>query len=950
MSRTLGARSTIQVVGAGIAAGFLVLAAWSAAAEEKAPDPETDTGVTLSIDPLKPTYFNEDRIEVRFRHRVTRDLPPGKAEVRLRNVDTGKDLVKTFPIEFHFGVNHEWAAWGGAGSGTSSKGSALDEMLDGEVVLHDEVPDGFYLPLVKLIAADGTILAEKQYTPEQVTHLIRTGEVSRKISKSVVDSKVADMQGWYDGLKTLEARAREAGADTSLPHLMLTAMKETIRQMPSRVAAMEFDIVFDNHAYCAVQVPKTRMQLEKLIADPASGIAADIFPRPRERLSFKDGYFHAGDQPVFMMGQCMFALWPDLDVMREMGFNLVHIGVNPLCLFPDSDDVAATRALAKARSDAIHREASANAALGLDIDAAVLLDDAQSGATAAASAADASLRIEDVVLPEPTGKLLVADYNDPELTVRRFLDRCQELGIKVDLGLNMHPVPEWFFEKYPAARLQGYSVAGFIPFDIEHPASLAFTERFLDIAMKAVAGHPALNSIWLANEPTLINNGPLSAALFREAMKRKYETVDKLNEMWQTKYVGFDSITLPLKNAGKGAVDFWWFNLGRLNHFFEFMQQCVRKYDKTVNTCFKLNNLQMGWYCPPMNVDQEGVSDLSEIVGMDSGTYPFAKPYYDWLRSLSPEKPVVNLEFKGGGKRTRLDIWKGALHGLAAIDWWCWHPKPAFSRAMCDTVALHEGPLAMANIQRNIEAVMAFQKFPRSPFVVVYPDPVLPRAWTYFQTHTPVVNAIKRLGYAVDYATEKRIAKGRLDTYTYDIIVLPAANCIRDETFESIGAFVKRGGMALVVGDLPRLDPMERPRDLGWLKAPDDAKTVVTSGTNSVTFAYGAGQVWITPTDTEKVLLTRLGEIAGQKLPQQPITVSPEFEHRTIAWTNARGEDVLLTYIVNEWEGGGDRPVEIHCNIKIKKAFDLVTNTPIDPAKVTLPPYGVLLIEWEPER
>ena len=78
----------------------------------------------------------------------------------------------------------------------------------------------------------------------------------------------------------------------------------------------------------------------------------------------------------------------------------------------------------------------------------------------------------------------------------------------------------------PDARLQGYSTAGFIPFDIEHPAALAFTERFFDIAMKEVAGHPALNSIWLANEPTYYSISPLSAALFREeaiglSLKRK---------------------------------------------------------------------------------------------------------------------------------------------------------------------------------------------------------------------------------------------------------------------------------------------------------------------------------------------------------------------------------------------------------------------------------------------
>ena len=960
---------------AAISAALVVVDASAASAPEGLIEPKT--GVALEVLPLQANYYAEPRIQVEFTYRVTKPQDDGKAVVTLLDVDSGEAFTKQFRIPLSFGGHRHWAAWGGdKGPWTSSTDSELDLLLAGELAADKPVPDGFYIPQVSILAADGAVLAEQKHSSDQIRRMRASGQASHKVSPETIRAKAAEIRGWFAELKALEAKARAAGADTSLPGIMITALDETLRVIPEHVAARNYNVVDANHGFAAKQVPRTRALFERLIADPASAEPADGFPRPKERMTFKNGYFHDGDKPVFMMGMCMFALWPHFERMREMNYNLVHIGANPLCLFPDSDDVAgdAARAAAEARSAAGRLEESARAAVGLESDAerieGLLLDEAPSPSTVAAAdpaaatttnapanaaitvnpAAALTLRIEDVVLPEPTGKLLMADYDDPDLTIRRVLDRCSELGIKVDLGLNMHPVPKWFFEKYPDARLQGYSTAGFIPFDIEHPAALAFTEKFFDIAMKEVAGHPALNSIWLANEPCMLNVGPLSGARFREAMREKYETLGKLNAAWGTTFKDFEEIKPDWSWTSQSSpkdVDFWWFNVGRLTNYFEFMRRCVRKYDKTVNTCFKISNLQMGWHCPPGNVDAEGVNDISEIIGMDSGTMPFAHPYYDWLRSLSPEKPLVNLEFKGGGDATWLTMWRAALWGMAGIDWWCWHGDWKFASAMCYTVALHDGPLAMAQVQRNLDVVMAFQQFPRSPFVFVYPDPVLPRARSYFEVHTPTYHAISQLGHAVDYATEKRIAEGRLDQMKYDIIVLPAADYIRDETFERVGQFVSRGGKALVVGVFPERGPMGAPRDLGWLQVPKDAAPGVPGCTNSVRFAVGKGEVWTLPAGDEATLRGWIGEFAAATLPPRPVVVDPAFESRTIRW-----KDGYVTYILpnyyQKWDGEGDARVDVVFGSPVEEAVDLISGERLDPANIVIPRFGVRLIRWTP--
>ncbi len=898
---------------------FLLFLCWSASsvsgaapATQKA-TVATTASVSLKVEPLNKSYVDVG-ITVRFKYKVPSDMPDGVAEVRMRNTDSGEDILKRFPITLKAGEHEAWAAWGKDGPDTSATNQEAVAALNNDVVQKGGLPDGLYVPDVTLKDAGGKILAAYQFSADEVRHMIVTGKASRKITKAAVAAQAAELKAWYEELSALEEKARAAGADTSIPHLMVLALRETAKQAPGRLNPKECHVVADNHAYAAAHVPKIRQQLEQLIKDPKSGGSANIVPRPSGRLTIKNGYYHADGKPVFMTGLCMFSFWPDVELMREFGYNLVHISSAGNCVFPDSE--------------------------------------------------------------EPTGQLLVADYNGKKPTVRQFLDECSRFGIKADLGLNVHPLPKWFLEKYPDAKLDGHSVAGFVPFDIEHPAAIKYTERFLETAMKEVANHPALNTIWLANEPTMLNFGPLSTALYRKHLKKKYGSMKRLNAAWGTALSSFEEIQPSMKLFAKPSpelTDFWWFNLGRLTHYFEFMQKCVRKHDKTVPTCFKLNNLQMGWYCPTPNVDQEGVSDISEVIGMDSGTYPFAKPYYDWLRCLSPEKPVVNLEFKGGGVRTKLDLWKGALHGLSAIDWWCWMPNPMFASAMSDTGALHEGPLAAYNIQRLLPQIMAFQKFPRSPFVVLYPNPVLPRAKGYFNVHTPAVNALKLMGYGVDYVTEKRLAEGRLHELDYRVMVLPSANYITDKTFKLAGDFVRKGGVAVVIGELPERDEYGRTRELGWLQTPAGARPAFGEATNGVSFAYGKGKVWVLPAGEEKQLIGRLEEVARQELPAPPLRivrqyepvrvrtstgvkelplvrlkdapVRHEFEYRTIPWRNAKGEACFLTYLFNE-DLLNEYRLEALFGVPVKQGVDLITNEEVEGGRIVMPVASVRLIEW----
>ena len=78
----------------------------------------------------------------------------------------------------------------------------------------------------------------------------------------------------------------------------------------------------------------------------------------------------------------------------------------------------------------------------------------------------------------------------------------------------------------------------------------------------------------------------------------------------------------------------------------------------------------MGWYCPPQNVDQEGVTDISEIVGME-GQVVQMQEIFAFHRSHTTADGVVHGEFRASGLRPRcLDemMRRGIAYDTAYFD------------------------------------------------------------------------------------------------------------------------------------------------------------------------------------------------------------------------------------------------------------------------------------------
>ncbi len=250
---------------------------------------------------------------------------------------------------------------------------------------------------------------------------------------------------------------------------------------------------------------------------------------------------------------------------------------------------------------------------------------------------------------------------------------------------------------------------------------------------------------------------------------------------------------------------------------------------------------------------------------------------------------------------------------------------------------------------------MAFNKFPRSPLVILYPDPVQPRVGAYFRVHDLVNNALTQMGYACDYATEKRVAEGRLKDYR--IVVMPQADYIRDETYAAVRKFVSDGGTAVVIGDPPAHDEMDHLRDATFFGvAGGDARLQRVNGTAARDCSRGKGRIYLLPNlpmdaarrnmapEAAQLVEAFLERVTKAELPPQPVVIR-KYENRTIARDQgAEGGRAYLTWICNE-SLDKEAILTPTYNFKVNGCKDLINCETVDPHRIVIGPVDCRLLQ-----
>mgnify|MGYP002682149283 CR=1 FL=1 len=170
------------------------------------------------------------------------------------------------------------------------------------------------------------------------------------------------------------------------------------------------------------------------------------------------------------------------------------------------------------------------------------------------------------------------DVDAIRANVVHCLDLAAAHNVAVNLLISPHYFPQWAKDADPAHSQCG---EGFLKFCIEAPNTRPVMATWLDALMPLIAGHPALHSICLSNEPQYRGKCAYERALFQAWLKEKWQTIERANEVYGTQFRGFEEVDLPADaSCGYGLFfDGCRFNQERFLAFHEMLRDRIHRYD-----------------------------------------------------------------------------------------------------------------------------------------------------------------------------------------------------------------------------------------------------------------------------------------------------------------------------------------------------------------------------------
>jgi beta-galactosidase len=189
------------------------------------------------------------------------------------------------------------------------------------------------------------------------------------------------------------------------------------------------------------------------------------------------------------------------------------------------------------------------------------------------------------------------------------LDQLMNLAAGNGIGVTLNTIfdvsPIWLFDRYPDAKQVGIQGDIVEPFAIQHrqiggqpgpcynhPGALAERKKFLRAAAEHFRGHPAMHmwDVWNEPEQSYPRREPKldrltcycanCASGFRTWLRRKYETMDRINDVWGRCYSTWDEVELPRQAACvTDMVDWREFHLDTMTNEAKWRLETVRHYD-----------------------------------------------------------------------------------------------------------------------------------------------------------------------------------------------------------------------------------------------------------------------------------------------------------------------------------------------------------------------------------
>ena len=295
---------------------------------------------------------------------------------------------------------------------------------------------------------------------------------------------------------------------------------------------------------------------------------------------------------------------------------------------------------------------------------------------------------------------------------------------------------------------------------------------------------------------------------WQDWLRKRYKTIDRLNETWGVKLASFEAVTLPSvhwgreQNPGK-FYDFGEFNMWRFTDYLLWARKVIEKecpgWPMTVG-----GGAPFGVHFAKTGIDEEymrlrGVVDvfLSETGSRSWGT----ASVFDLQHSMDPTAMIHDPEYHSSGGFMTLMF----LHGCSSLDFYNWSSR-GVRKSLGDGYSMLRGCL---DVRRLPEEIIQFPKavpqaalfYSRGSLIQKHPGQKRTKGRRGAQTpYTLETEKCYRAGTTLDtamgFVTTRQAKLGiRKDL---KVLIVPGAYFVNPDAAAKIVTFAKSGGTVVV--------------------------------------------------------------------------------------------------------------------------------------------------------
>lgn len=415
------------------------------------------------------------------------------------------------------------------------------------------------------------------------------------------------------------------------------------------------------------------------------------------------------------------------------------------------------------------------------------------------------------------------------------MDLFAEAGIGVLLDITLRPAPVWVHKLCPGCNIYGKSgtyqasLRRYME-DVADPAYQHYALRFAEILVKRYKDHPALVAFGLCNE---IGDGYLSHSeyarnRFSEWLKKKYGTVESLNEAWAArrwsrKLTSFEEVVMPENELAVGAPEAW-LDMRRFwsDGIGDFLIQIKNLVDKESPDIPHSSN----HYAEKWNLGFDYLKVYDQFVDYPGiGFYcPFemTDAYFNNLsmymqRLAETGKPMWCLEFQTGTKgvpfgpygAVRRYVFLCLLNRAQMILGWTWRSMLGGEEQYLYGILSHDG-VPTQNYQEYKQIASDMKKLQDYAFPYL-PDPEIGVAYNYDSSWVGQYASFQyRMSYHESMAQVAKLFASRNQDYNvvdlshvqgdYKLLIIPEHILMSREKAEYIRKYVSEGGTVIMTG------------------------------------------------------------------------------------------------------------------------------------------------------